>query len=237
VNRFLVTWRNRSLRRTFSIGLLTATEEGFRFSYLPGASTAPDFRPFVNFPELERQYRSTSLFPFFAQRVMDSRRPDYLNYLQALALPPGATATDVLGRANGQRKGDTVQAILEPHIDEDGRIDHVFLVSGVRHAPGNPQTDVQFLRPGSRLVLEPEPQNPANPDALLISREQGHPIGWVPDALLYLAREVAKGSYQLEALRVNGAEWPSHLRVIVRLTGAVLPGFEPFPALGTLTPA
>ena len=229
MSRFLVTWRDRSLPRTYPVGVLVANKAGFGFFYLPTAATTPDFQPFVNFPELGRDYRSSTLFPFFAQRVMDRRRPDHSDYLQALGLGESATDIDVLDRSIGQRKGDTVQVILEPQIDLDGGVDHVFLVSGVRHMPGDPESKVEHLKAGDCLTLQPEPTNPSNPDALLVCTAQGDPLGWVPDALLHFAHEVGKGSHQLTIVRVNGADWPSHLRVLVRLRGTVLPGFEPFP--------
>jgi hypothetical protein len=235
VNRFLVTWRDRSVPRTYPVGVLLADEAGYGFTYLPAAESTPGFRPFVNFPDLGRRYRSSTLFPFFAQRVMDQRRPDHPAYLQALGLAPDAIETDVLGRANGQRKGDTVQVILEPHVDPNGDVDHVFLVSGVRHAPGNPESKAEHLGVGDGLTLRAEPNNPSNPSALLVCTPPGDPIGWSPDALLHLAHQVIKNSYRLNVVRVNGADWPSHLRVIVRLTGSVSPGFEPFPSLVTLT--
>jgi hypothetical protein len=237
VSRFLVTWRDRTVRRTYPVGLLIASEAGFGFSYLPAAATTPGFRPFVNFPDLGRDYRASTLFPFFTQRVMDRRRPDHSDYLQALGLGESATEIDVLGRSNGQRKGDTVQVILEPQIDADGGVDHVFLVSGVRHAPGDPENKAEHLGAGDPLTLQAEPRNPSNPEAMLVCTTQGDPLGWVPDALLHLAHEIAKGNYQLTVVRVNGADWPSHLRVIVRLTGAVSPGFVPFPSIGALTAA
>lgn len=232
MSRFLVTWRDRSRRRSYAVGVLIVNEVDFHFSYLPAAATTPDFRPFVNFPELGIDYRSSTLFPFFSQRVMDRRRPDHAAYVQALGLAEDATDADVLGRSNGQRKGDTVHVILEPQIDSEGGVDHVFLVSGVRHAPENPEGKLKHLHAGDPLTLQAEPENVWNGDAVLVCTAQGDPLGWVPDALLHMIHEVTETTYRLTVLRVNDADWPSHLRVIVRLHGSVSPGFQPFPSIG-----
>jgi len=229
VTRFLVTWRNRSLGRTFDVGLLTAAADGFAYSYLPGTASVPGFRPFVNFPDLDRQYRSPRLFPFFSQRIMEPRRPDYLTYLQALALPADATSLDVLGRTNGQRKGDSVHVVREPDVADDGRVDHVFLVSGGRHAVVDGEGAWRTLSAADPLTTRPEPTNPANPEALQIwAPTVASPLGWVPDALIRFVGEVSASPHRLTVERLNGEDWPAHLRTVVRLVGVVPIGFEPF---------
>lgn len=238
MSRFLVTWRHRRLRRTYPVGFLTATDSDFCFSYLLQAATTPGFQPFVNFPDLGRDYRSSRLFPFFSQRVMSRSRPDYLPYLHALGLADDATPIEVLGRSNGQRRGDTVQVILEPKIADDGGVDHIFLVSGVRHATGD-ESDGRLgqLNAGDLLSLRADPENPANSDALLVCTTRGDQLGWVPDGLLPLAHQVLNQEHQMTIVRVNSVEWPSHLRVLVRLAGKVPPRFRPFGAVEALTAA
>lgn len=234
MSRFLVTWRNRATGRTHPVGLLTATSQDYRFSYLPDVEGLADFRPFVNFPDPIREYRSSRLFPFFSQRVMNPRRPDYQAYVAALGLPADASPLDVLGRTNGQRKGDTVQVILEPMIRADGSVEHAFLLSGARHAPGDAPALIDRLSPEEALTVRPQHDNNVNPDAHFICTEAGDPIGWVPDALLELVREVIASDFRLTATQVNDREWPSHMRVVVRLCGSVPPGFGPFRSLSSL---
>lgn len=234
MNRFLVTWRNRATQRTHPVGLLTADHEDYRFSYLPGVEQIAGFRPFVNFPDPTREYRSPRLFPFFSQRVMNPRRPDYQSYVAALGLSTDASPLDILGRASGQRKGDTVQVLLEPRVRADGTIDHTFLLSGARHAPGDGPGLIDRLNQGDALTIRPQPANKVNPDAHLICTADGDPIGWVPDALLETVKEIMANDYRLTASQVNGREWPSHLRVVARLRGSVPPAFEPFKSLSSM---
>jgi hypothetical protein len=228
VRRFLVTWRNRSTGRGAPVGMLTANPDQFQFTYLPAAFRTADFRPFVSFPDLSRIYRAPQLFTFFAQRVMDPRRPDYSDYLKALALPLDASPIEVLGRSSGQRKGDSVQVILEPHVSGDGLVDHVLLVSGVRHAPGDSARAIATIDEGARLDLRPEPDNPANPRAILFCTAGGAPVGWVPDPLIDFFEETMHHELRVRVVRVNGPEWPDHLRLVVRASGRASPAFAPF---------
>ena len=237
MNRFLVTWRSRVTQRTHPVGVLTAAPEDYRFEYLSDVGQIEDFRAFVNFPDLSREYRSNRLFPFFSQRVMDPRRSDYKAYIAALGLAENASQVDVLGRASGARKGDTVQVILEPRIAPDGGVDHTFLLSGVRHAPGNAPAAIDQLTSGARLTIREQPENRVNPQALLVCTTEDQVLGWVPDALLDFVHQVVSGHYQLTASRVNGSEWPSQLRVVVNLKGNVPTDFEPLEPLAPLARA
>ena len=237
MSRFLVTWRSRTTERTTPVGVLISGGQDFLFSYLPTVAHLEDFRAFVNFPDLKREYRSSELFPFFSQRVMDRRRPDHQAYVAALGLPADASVIDVLGRASGQRKGDTVQVILEPTVEPDGSVHHAFLLSGTRYAPGDAPSVIDALQQGADLTFRPQPENLVNPDAQLICESHGQALGWVPDALLGFVQEVITNDYRLTATQVNGPEWPNHLRVVAQLRGSVPPGFVPFDSLISLAPA
>lgn len=234
MSRFLVTWRSRATERTHPVGLLVDSPHDFTFRYLANVQDIAEFRPFVNFPDPKREYRSSHLFPFFSQRVMNPRRPDYSAYIAALGLPEDASPVEVLGRASGQRKGDTVQVILEPSIRAGGAVDYTFLLSGARYAPGDAPAVIDTLRQGAALTIRPQLDNEVNPHAHLICTTGGDPIGWVPDALLHMVQEVVSSHFRLTAVQVNGRDWPSHLRVVVHLRGTLPPGFEPFRSLSSL---
>jgi hypothetical protein len=226
MSRFLVTWRSRLTQRTYPVGTLIAGS-GFEFSYLSNLELPEDFREFVNFPDLTQTYRSRALFPFFAQRLMDSRRSDYAPYVAALGLPPRATELDVLGRAGGRRKGDTVEVVAEPDVSDTGAVDHLFLVRGISHLPGS-DAALQQVSIDAQMQVVAQLDNQVNPEALQVGAPDGQSVGWVPDALLHLAHKVIERDYQLIVHRLNGPDWPSHMRLVVRLLGNVPPGFEPF---------
>jgi len=228
--RFAVVWRNTARRRIWPVAVLDYDGQTYRFEYLATASDVEDFRPFIGFPELDRIYEAERLWPFFALRVMDRRRPDFPRYVEWLGLPPDATPLDILSRSGGERKGDAVQVIEEPPVDLAGITESTFLVRGARYATDqySSASAAEALTPGDRLSVVPDPSNPTNPSALLIATTAGLPIGWVPDLLIPYVRIVLASDSRLVVLRNNGPAAPWHLRLLVRLTGHAKPGYRAF---------
>lgn len=232
--RFCVVWRNpEGGPSTISpIGLLDFDEGHYTFSYLPRVGSIEGFRPLLGFPNLDTVYPSKSLFPFFAERVMGPRRPDYARYIEALALPADASDLDVLGRMGGKRKGDKIQVVEEPEVNPVGETAHAFLVSGIRHRHeqfSDVAAGLATIEAGEAMRLLPEPANPVNSDAILITTSAGVALGWVPDLLVkYVKMLQAHGPVDVRALRVNGPDFPWHMRLVVEVRGNVRPGFRAF---------
>ncbi|MDQ2837129.1 MAG: hypothetical protein M3Y42_18445 [Actinomycetota bacterium] len=225
-----MAWRNSRLRQSSPVGLLDFDGAVFTFRYLSKASTIEDFRPFIGFPNLDERYQAKLLWPFFALRVMDERRPDFPQYLQRLGLPSGASQLDILSRNSGERKGDKVQLVEEPQVGADGRTEAVFLVRGTRYATEEyaSRSAVQDLQAGDRLELRPEASNQTNSAALLITTAAGSPIGWVPDPLIGYMQTVFAREGHIALERNNGPDAPWHLRLLARVSGQVSPGYRPF---------
>jgi hypothetical protein len=231
--RFAVAWRNTARPRISPVAVLDYDGQRYRFEYLPTASDVEGFRPFIGFPKLDQIYEAERLWPFFALRVMDRRRPDFPRYVEWLGLPPDAMPLDILSRSGGERKGDAVQVIEEPLVDLAGTTESIFLVRGARYATGqySSASAAEALMPGDRLSIVPDPANPANPAALLVATRDGLPIGWVPDLLVAYVRIVENTNSRLIVLRNNGPEAPWHLRLLVRLAGHTEPGYRAFTGL------
>jgi hypothetical protein len=231
VRRLLVAWRNVSVPSTHPVGWLEY-DGTYRFRYLPTVETTPGFRPFLSFPDPGRSYESELLFPFFAQRVVDRRRPDYQDYLDALALPRTADPLEILGRSGGWRRADKVQVVEVPGVMAGGSTRHVFLVHGTRFAAvRDPAVEVALARlsAGDTLHVIPEPDNPVNSKALEVSTAEGARVGWVPDLLIgYVSTVLHQGPATLVVTRVNGPDLPSYMRLVVELSGTVPSGYEPF---------
>lgn len=232
VARFAVAWQHPTKRRISAVGLLDIAPGDYTFRYLERAHEAEGFTPFIGFPELARAYRATRLFPFFEQRVMDSRRPDFPEYVAALGLGGEAGEIDLLARSSGNRIGDTVRLSLEPVIGDDGRCQYDFPVHGVRHVTDGEQVDVVLsgLEVGQPLSLRAEPDNPVNARALQVATEDGAiALGWVPDLLLdfvHLLRE--SGPFALTVLHANRQDQPRHLGLFVRIEGSGPAGYRGF---------
>lgn len=156
--RFAVAWRNTARPRISPVAVLDYDRQRYRFEYLPTASNVEDFRPFIGFPRLDQIYEAERLWPFFALRVMDRRRPDFPRYIEWLGLPPDAMPLDILSRSGGERKGDAVQVIEEPPVDLAGMTESTFLVRGARYATGqySSASAAEALTPGDRLSIVPD---------------------------------------------------------------------------------
>lgn len=230
VRRFAIAWRNRQRRVITPVGVLDRRAGGYRFQYLEGVGDSVEgFRPFIGFPDLNRVYKSTRLWPFFDLRVMDRKRPDFAQYVGWLGLTVEASRLDILSRSGGERKGDSVFLAESPTVADDGATETIFLVRGASYAVHQFDTEAaaESLRRGDRLTLVNDDTNEANPRALLLETSDGAQVGWVPDLLLEYVRQVVGGGV-VELLQNNGAAAPWHTRLLVRISGRIAPGTAMF---------
>lgn len=211
------------------VGFLGASESEagptYTFDYLRAAVQRAGFRPFLGFSDVSRSYRSDGLFPLFAERIMDPRRPDHPMFLSALDLSGDAAPLEVLARSGGQRVGDGIFLLPVPEVTVDGGTQCIFLVHGMRYIDGA-QERAADLEAGDALQLVPDPDNPATSRAVLVAHDDGGRLGYVPDALLGYVESVH--DRRLDVVRVNGPEVGVRLRLLVRLTGRADPAAQPF---------
>jgi len=227
--RLIVAWQNPATRVISPVGLLEHDDE-YRFRYLRKAEEVPGFRPFVGFADLRRVYTSSRLFPLFSKRIMSVRRPDFGEFLTQLHLSRNSTPWEQLARSEGRRAGDSVQVFPVPWVGDDGTTRCRFLVHGIRHVVGGA---LPAMVRGQPLVLQDDPTNPYNVDAVRVCDTDGNPLGYVPDLLLdHLAKMRATAPVKLTVEHVNGPEAPPHLRLLARLEGRVPPGYEPMSGPG-----
>ena len=228
VSRLIVAWQHPVRRLITPVGLLETDGAVYSFHYLRRAADVEDFEPFLGFPDMTVTYRADELFPLFAQRVMDPRRPDYMRYMTSLDLPQEASPLEQLARSGGRRTGDTIQLFPIPSVTPDGSTAFRFLVHGIRYVPGAEEA-LLTLQDGDVLSIEDEPTNEHNARAVLTTTRDGLRLGWVPDLLLdFLAVLRSHGPVTLTVDRVNGPEAPSHMRLLVLLEGSAPDGYEPF---------
>jgi hypothetical protein len=151
-------------------------------------------------------------------------RPDYRRRLETLSLAPDAEPWDVLARSQGQRQGDGIRLFAEPDVQPGGRTSATFFVSGLRHRAQQSldvEPAVSGLTAGARLGLRPEPSNPADPRALLLTDSGGVALGWVPHVLLDYVW-ATMGMPEPCVVTVLAVQPPTAIpsyRLLVRLTG------------------
>jgi hypothetical protein len=219
-----VTWQDHESRAIFVVGRLIKVRverEEFEYAYTEGSrrAEAAGFKGFVSFPGLDRVHRFDALPPFFSNRVMSPRRPDYPQYINELALNvEDASPFAILSRNGGRRQTDPYEVFPELLANIDGsRLQGWFMLRGVRHLP-NAETDIAQLVAEQRLAVVPEPTNPKNPKALQLFGHGSLPFGWVPD---YLVDELTHAidtdpSTAVVVERVNPLPTPYQHRLLCR---------------------
>lgn len=230
IDRLFVTWQDPDTREVRPVGILCDRGDGardrFEFRYLVAARRQP-FRPFVNFPDLDRVYTSPTLFPVFRNRVMRPDRPDYASYLDELKLPADAAPFEILSASAGIRATDSIEVFQEPTIDVDGMASCRFLARGVRHVDGADEA-IRTLRRGDRLRLVRDRSNPVDPRALVIETANGTRLGYVPAYLLDFLDRVDEMGHPAEDAEITvenpNSVGPYHLRLLCRLRTAMPPG-------------
>lgn len=227
VRRFAIAWRNRRRRFIAPVAVLDHDAVGYRFQYLPHVRESVEgFRPFIGFPDFEKIYESSRLWPFFDLRVMDRKRPDFPSYVRWLGLTDDVSRLDILSRSGGEQKGDSVYLAEAPAIADDGATESVFLIRGVSYAVRSFDSllAAESLRAGDELAIVDDETNEANPAALLLATADGMAVGWVPDLLIDYASQVRAGADgAVRLLQNNGSDAPWHARLLVRISGRIAP--------------
>ena len=241
--RLVVAWQHPDGGLIEPVGFVSYDGQLFRFTYIRNALSVNGFQPLLGFDDLRSGYVSKQLFPLFAQRAMDARRPDYGRYVASLGLSGQPEPWQQIARSQGRRRGDTLQLIPEPVV-RAGWLTYPFLVNGIRHVHEQPlrleggdiwvsreevEAALKSIQPHSYLSLVPEPRNPKNPCAIVVAAASGIPVGWVPDLLADDIHRLMKSvDVQVTAAHINGADAPSHLRLLAQLTARPPEGFRFF---------
>jgi len=246
--RLVVAWQHPSTRAIQPVAFLSYDGHLYRFAYIQNALSVEGFRPLLGFDQLYGVYSSERLFPLFAQRAMDARRPDFGRYVASLGLEGEEPEPwEQIARSQGRRQGDTLQFLPEPEIVGD-TLSCRFLVNGVRHVHEETlypdgrelrvtRDEVEFalasLEPGAPLSLVREPLNEQNPQAIIVAGPSSVPVGWVPDLLLEdMHRLIASSRVHVNVEHVNGSDAPSHMRLLARLSARPAAGFRFFTGPG-----
>jgi hypothetical protein len=232
-----VAWQEPEGRGIYPVGRLTVLEKSprFEFVYIQGAMDAQrdhGFEPFLAFPDLTKVYRSDELFPFFQNRLMPESRPDFFEHLQRLGLERGAPAVTVLSRSGGDGTSEKLSLFGMPiHDPSSGVFTYFFLARGVRHVEGAEER-IRALKPGDEFDLEEEPENPADPLAVVLLDGSRHSVGYMPRYLVEDVRTFMQSARELKVTveRMNPPPAPVHHRLLckMRVRPADSHPFSPF---------
>lgn len=231
---FLAWQDKRQTRAWFPIGRLDvqANRPAYRFRYTQGATSAQQragFAALLDFPDLNRAYESSELFPLFRNRVISANRRDFGDYLKMLDLPETAEPAEILEVGGGYRATDSFEVFPKIVRRPNGSFSCRFFLHGARHVNEVAMKRIDTLQPGEELYVTLELTNPSSRLAVQIQTTDYCMIGWAPRYLVNdLVRAIALSpdDYGAKVVRVNPAPAPSKQRLLVELTGR-WPDYEP----------
>jgi hypothetical protein len=240
MSELFLAWRDPHNRGWYVVGRLTYADEFYEFVYTRGmltAATEAGFQPLPSFPDASFRYRSTGLFPLFANRLPPRSRPDYSDFVQYLnfvesELDPIA----ILGLSGGRRVTDTFEMFRMPERDTSGMCHIRFFVHGLGHLSAESHARADRLNAGERLLLMHDFQNPADSRALLLRTAEAvkgdvYPVGYCPRYLLddlYTLFQEQTTAPEVRVERINLAPAPVSFRVLCSLTARWPWTYEPF---------
>jgi hypothetical protein len=230
-----VAWQNPFSRRYFPVARLATVANGepnplFEFAYIRGALSADGFEPFVSFPKFDDVAWSDTLFPMFTNRMLSPRRPDYPEHLAHLGLPDASAPLTILARSGGSRATDSLQLFAPPEFDEQHGYRTWFWAHGMRYLSPASRDRLLLLRFQEPVHASPEPDNPADKQAIQLLSDDGIPLGYMPAWLLEDAHNLAQqcGAWELRVEQLNLPPAPLQHRLLVRWDACWPTGFAPY---------
>src|SRR5690606_23254165 len=104
-------------------------------------------------------------------------------------------------------------------------------VRGIRHVTGAAEA-IEDLSPGELLRLVDDRENPYNPQALLLHRDDELPVGYVPDYLVdhvHDLRHLNGHDPDVIVEHVNDADTAPRLRILCRIDARQPYAYRTFP--------
>lgn len=226
-----VAWRDEN-KLTRPVGRLSRVLRNggttYVFEYLNAARSLSGFRALPGFPELDRRYESSHLFPTFSNRLMSTERPDYDVWLSRLDLESDPDVFRILATSGGLRMTDRIELFPVPR--KFGSLFWLrFLIRGIRYIPDGALTAAR-LNQGDSLIIRAETENPVNPLALLLEDHDHQRVGYVPDYLTGVVGDLkeANGRWPEVLVRRVNPGAPPPMMVLADMTAPWPEGYTPF---------
>ncbi len=180
-NYLYLIWKDPRSRSNFTIGKLTRGDK-YTFEYCEGLADAEScgWNRMDAFSE-DKVYESDVIFPVFASRLPDRKRRDIGKILEKY----GLTQYDEfeLLRKSGARLPIDTYEFIDPIFPEAETVECDFFVVGIRHnasCGGNHCELLPEVRPDDLLLLEEEPENKYDPNAIRVLTSKGEHLGYIP---------------------------------------------------------
>lgn len=236
MNSAFVIWQDPETTMWEPVAKLTELHGVYIFSYTRGA-LHKNFVPFPRMSILEKEYISHELFPFFQNRIIPERRPEYYTMLSWLDMVPGANdPLEILGASGGSKKTDSFRIVKVPRKTLNNEYRLKFFISGIAYITDAAKRDLISLDSRTLLSCVIEDQNRADSNAIAITNPtSGQRLGYYPR---YLNEDLIRVNRllgvtdselvtQIPVLKVNLSA-PEQYRVFCESVTPWPDGFLPF---------
>lgn len=187
VQTLLVVWQNEKSRLYYHVGTLSFYNDHYEFIYTNYGSGHRKLKDALDngyilhpaFPDINKVYRSKSLFSAFDRRLPSDKRADYQEIMFDLGLNKNSSKMDILKQTRGRLANDSYSFEQPLRLDEKGNLYSSFFIHGMRHC-NLPKEWPSWLGIKERLKLIQEPSNKYDPKAIGIYTQGGKQLGYVP---------------------------------------------------------
>ncbi|MGZ8173631.1 MULTISPECIES: HIRAN domain-containing protein [Methylobacter] len=225
-----IAWQDPETRLWHNVGQLSRVNELYQFTYTQGALTSPRFKYLGRMRDLHKNYYSHELFPLFANRILNSSRPEYPDYVRWLALNPAVESDpmQLLARSGGLRATDDLCVYSHPEVNDQGEMELFFLSHGLRHLDPSNLDRIEQLQSGDQLALRLEADNEHDRFALVLETDDSIKVGYCPRYLNQdLCRVMEKTVVRLTVERLNH-DAPIQFRLLCKVAFELPQGLQLF---------
>ncbi|KQZ95741.1 hypothetical protein ASD74_13185 [Rhizobium sp. Root564] len=168
MREFFMNWQDPETRRWLPVAKLISVDGYYIFGYTEGARVSENFKPFGSMNDLSSLYVSDELFPIFANRVMNEKRPEYRRYMDWADLGLSSDPLSLMARVGGVRATDQLQVFPVPERTLEGKYRTVFFLHGISHMPPESVARIAGLTKGDNLFPMLDVQNPFDHNAVCL---------------------------------------------------------------------
>jgi len=225
-----IAWQDSETRLWHTVGQLSRVNDLYQFAYTRGALASPRFKYLGRMRDLHKNYYSHELFPLFANRILNSSRPEYPDYVRWLAMNPSIEndPMQLLARSGGIRATDELCVYPHPEVNDQGQMELFFLSHGLRHLDQSSLQRIERLQSGDNLTLRREADNDYDCFALVLETDDPIKVGYCPRYLNRdLCRIMEKTAVYLTVERLNH-DAPIQFRLLCKAVFELPKGFHLF---------
>lgn len=175
-------WKEPTTRRNYIVGELSRNGQ-YEFSYGHEINEASKngFKLLISFEDVDRLYKSDTLFPTFTSRLPDKKRKGIEKILSKYELEE-YDAYKLLKRSGAKLPIDNLE-FIDPILDYNGNVTRVFYIAGPRYYIGCEGKDCEKsirAEVGDQLQLVLNPENQHDKNAIKVINKESNLLGYVP---------------------------------------------------------